>query len=699
MLVVGRLLGEIVSRFGQPAVMGQLLGGIILGPSIFGALAPNLHHLVFPNTPEQKKMIDAVSQLGVLMLLLLTGMETDLALVKRMRKTAFFTSLGGIILPFSCGFLLGEMLPESMLPDPTNRLVTSLFLATALSISSVKIVAMVLIEVDFLRRNIGQIMLASAILDDTIGWIIIALISGIAQTGKVDVTSIGVSLAGTTLFLGVSFTIGKRFVSNVIRWTNDKFTVELPVITAILVITFAMALLTDFIGVHTVLGAFIAGILIGESPILTKHIEEQLKGLIVAFYMPIFFAVAGLSIDLTALRNLTLVELGIGLILIASFGKLVGCYVGGRLGSLTSKESTAVAIGMNARGSTEVIIASIGLAMGVLSGDLFTLIVVMAIVTTMITPPLLRWALLRIPPSGEEKERLEREEAEAKEFISTVDRVLIAVDKSIHGQTASLFAGLVTGSRKMISTVIEIDEVQKKEQPLTEVVKESADKAAQIDDRVGATGKESVSAKPAPNNASLQETAEHLLKEAQKGYELAIVGVDQNKKKKHRLVIDLIDEFEGISVIVIGRERPDKSSQKNSSHPLKILVPTTGTDYSRHGAELAVLLAKGTSGSVSALHVTSTDTLRAETTQKLLKSGRHYVRDIKKLGERQGVPVKTMVNEHRSVEEEILRSAKEGSYDLLVLGVKKRPGAEFFFGSHASAIIERATCSVMIVIS
>src|SRR5216684_5144563 len=160
MLLVGRLLGELMQRIGQPAVLGQLLAGILLGPTVLGNLWPHGPQQIFPNTAEQKKMIDAVSQLGILMLLLLAGMETDFSIVKRMRRAALSSSLSGIIFPFACGLFLGELLPDSMLPEPEKRIVTALFLATALSISSVKVVAMVIMEVDFMRRNIGQLILA-----------------------------------------------------------------------------------------------------------------------------------------------------------------------------------------------------------------------------------------------------------------------------------------------------------------------------------------------------------------------------------------------------------------------------------------------------------------------------------------------------------------------------------------------------------
>jgi Kef-type K+ transport system membrane component KefB len=153
LLVCGRLMGELMQRIGQPAVMGQLIAGILLGPSVLGVLWPELQHTLFPTRPDQKAMIDAVAQLGILLLLLLTGMETDLSVVRRSRRTAFSVSIAGIVVPFICGVVLGELLPDTMLPNPEKRLITTLFLGTALSISSVKIVAMVVREVGFLRLS------------------------------------------------------------------------------------------------------------------------------------------------------------------------------------------------------------------------------------------------------------------------------------------------------------------------------------------------------------------------------------------------------------------------------------------------------------------------------------------------------------------------------------------------------------------
>src|SRR5262245_60695942 len=259
LIFTGGLLGELMLRIGQPAVMGQLLAGILLGPSVLGALWPEAHHWIFPGTPAQKNMIEGVAQFGILMLLLLAGMETEMALVRSVRRAAVSASVGGIVVPFACGFALGQFLPEGLLPDPGQRLITSLFLGTALSISSVKIVATVVREMGFIRRNVGQVILASAIVDDTIGWIIIAITLSLASHGSLDWLSLAQGVLGTAGFLVASFTFGRRAVFKMIQWTNDHFRGEAAVIAVILFIMGSFALITHAIGVHTVLGAFVAG--------------------------------------------------------------------------------------------------------------------------------------------------------------------------------------------------------------------------------------------------------------------------------------------------------------------------------------------------------------------------------------------------------------------------------------------------------
>jgi Kef-type K+ transport system membrane component KefB/nucleotide-binding universal stress UspA family protein len=676
LVLCGRLVGELMERIRQPAVMGQLIGGMLLGPSVLGAFFPQWQQALFPDAPAQKAMLDAVSQLGILLLLLLTGMETDLTVVRDCRRTAFCVSIAGIALPFACGLALGHWLPASLLPDPGRRFITALFLGTALSISSVKIVALVVRELGFLRRTVGQVIVASAIIDDTVGWIIMSVTFGLALHGGIDAMSVSRSVVGTGLFLVLSFTIGRPIVFFLIRWANDRSVSELPVITVVVAIAGGMALITDAIGVHTVLGAFVAGILVGQSPILTRHIDEQLRGLIVALFMPVFFGTAGLSANLRALTSPEMLWLTVGLIVIASIGKFSGAVLGGRIGGLTFAESLAVGSGMNARGSTEVIIASFGLSMGALSQNLFTSIVTMAVVTTMVMPPMLRWSVGRLPLRPDERERLEREGQESRGFVGQVERLLVAVDSSCSGQLASHLVGLLAGVRQIPTTALQFGASLPRTEALVTEAAESVDLTLRTADPTA--------------------TEETISEEARKGYGLLFIGrepASDGKRFAEQITRSAIS-FGGPIAITIARGE----HRENRNDPLKILVPVTGTSISRQGAELAVALAQGSKGSVTALHVASPSWLGAA----LAPDGRRAdatIEDVVELGRVYGVAVKGTVRRRRTAENAIMREIRGGQYDLLVLGVSPRPGEQLFFGEVPADLLERAPCSLLFVAS
>ena len=701
-------MGEVMQRIGQPAVMGQLIAGILLGPSVLGALWPAGQQALFPAGADQKAMLDAVAQLGILLLLLLTGMETDLSVVRRTRRAAFSISLCGIALPFLCGFALGELLPDMLLPDPGKRLITTLFLGVALSISSVKIVAMVVREVGFLRRTIGQVIVAAAIIDDTIGWIIMSVVFGLASHGAIDLWSLSRSLVGTALFLGVSFTVGRQIVFRLIRWANDRFVSDLPVITTILVITGLMALTTNAIGVHTVLGAFIAGILIGQSPILTSHIDEQVRGLIVALFMPVFFGLAGLTTNLAVLANSDLLLLTIGLIVIASLGKFGGAFLGGRVGGMSWAESTALGCGMNARGSTEVIIATIGLSMGVLNQNLFTAIVAMAVVTTMSMPPLLRWALGRLPITEEEGERLKREEFEATGFVPQIERMLVAVDASPSGQFALRLAGLLAGARQMATTVIHFDyasleephEGERQAARTRALIKENVAEGDEAGQQEGGMGAAVTTRVEEPDEAAIE-------REAEKGYGFMVIGREPASEGRlfHEQIGASAAAFSGPFAVTIARgiDRVETAGSRPN-----ILVPVTGTATSRRGAEFAIALAQASRGSVTALHIVAQSagpaaarSWRREVEAAIAPMGSAdaVIREIVKLGDPYGIAVNPSVQSAGTSEDAILHQIKLGRHNLVVTGVSIRPGEQLDFGPTAAALLDQAECSLMFVVS
>jgi Kef-type K+ transport system membrane component KefB/nucleotide-binding universal stress UspA family protein len=701
LILVGRLLGEVFLRFKQPAVMGQLVAGLMLGPSLFGAISPDWQHALFPAAKEQKAMLDGIAQFGILLLLLLTGMETDLKLVRQTGRASVLASLGGIAVPFACGVALGELLPDSILPDPGKRLITALFLGTALSIASVKIVATVIREMNFTRRTVGQVILASAIIDDTVGWIIIAIIFSLALQGQVDGLSIAKSVLGTLAFMGLSFTVGRRAVFSIIRWVNDTFVSEFAVITAILLIMCVMATITDLIGVHTVLGAFVAGILVGESPILTRHIDEQLRGLIIAFFMPVFFGTAGLSADLTILKDPSILALTAGLIVIASLGKFGGAFLGGKLGGLTFPESLALGTGMNARGSTEVIVATIGLSMGALNPNLYTMIVAMAVITTMAMPPTLRWALSRTPMRKDEKQRLEREEMEARGFVPKLERLLLAVDESANGRFASRIAGLIAGANALPTTVMHIKTDKKTGKAAAEVEREKAKTAAKTV-KLFAGHVERVQTEAEKTDTKLNVTTmvenspepKAVAAEAEKGYDLMIIGLEKTVARGHEFhddVAGLAAGFEGPIAITDVR---DKLLEHPLHGKLAMLVPVNGTEMSRRAAEIAIAIARASKASLTALYV-------APGGKK--KRSRQYeeaiLKDIVEIAESYELELRTTVRADVAAEEAILKELARGKHNLIVMGVGRRPGEKLFFGDTAAALLENSEKSLLFVAS
>ena len=718
LLLVGRIMGEAARRIGQPPVMGQLIGGVLLGPSVLGLLWPQGQHFLIPAGAAPHSMIDGVAQLGVLMLLLLTGMETDLPLVRRVGRTAIAVAAAGIVIPLLCGVVLGAMLPASLLPNPNARIVTALFLGIALSISSVKIVAIVVGEMNFMRRDIGQIIVASAILEDTIGWILVAVAFGLASAGSIDGWSLARAVLGTALFLAISLTIGRRAVSRLIRFANDNFQSDFSVITTILVIMVVMALITQWIGVNLVLGAFVAGILVGESPILTRHIDEQLRGLIVALFMPVFFGLTGLSVNLTVLENPRLAVLALLLIVIASLGKFAGAFIGAKLGGLVRSEAVALASAMNARGSTEVIIASIGLSMNVLSRDLFTLIVTMAVITTMAMPPMLRWALKHVPMREDERMRLEREEIDARGFIPNLERLLVAVDGSANGKFAAWLAGAIGGSGGKPTTVLELTEddadtrsdksAKNSHAELTAPESQPGDSARHV--RSAAERATTLEVHPdEEKRGSLDLTTvskrtigpDEIEAEARKGYGLFIIGVADIRSPTGGFgkgVSRIAATFSGPVAII---DTPNSHAERLLDGPHKIVVPVNGTEVSRRAAETAFVLARASGAQVTVLYVTSPRDgagRKGPGSKPARRDHTGVLKDIGALARRYDVAVRRNMMEHAAPVEAILRAAKD-DYDLIVLGADRRPGDTLFFGNTAAAILDQSPIPKLFVVS
>lgn len=712
--LLARVLGEVMHRIGQPSVMGALLAGLLLGPSVFGAFAPELQAALFPSSPTQKALLDGVSQIGVLMLLLLAGMETDLPLVARSKGTALWVSAMGVLMPFSAGLALGWWLPDSFLPHPEMRFVAALFLGTALSISSVKIVAMVVRDMGFMRRKLGQVIVSSAVIEDTIGWVIIAVTFGLASSARLDVWAIARTLGLTALFLIFSLTIGRRLVFFLIRWTNDHFQTEAPVLTVVVLIMAGFALTTGLIGVHNVLGAFVAGLLIGESPILTRRIDDQLRGLTTALFLPIFFGLSGLHADLRVLADPKVALATAGLVLVASIGKFAGAFSGGRLGGLTFRESLALGFGMNARGSTEVIVATIGLQAGVLSETMFTMIVTMAMLTTLAMPPSLRWALSRVPLGDEEKKRLDAEAIDEQVFLSDVERILLAADDTPSGRLAARLAGLLAGAggRTVTTMRVSSERAPARTAPRRANGVESAQEASDDDTRneaivavshesARAAAPQETIARPAGADMvvrrEVEADAEAVAREAKKGHEFLVIGLGRSEEAQDdapygRRVVALARAFPGSFALVLAR---GKRAPIDHTAPLDILTPISGTLDALRGGELSLLLSRATGGRATALYVSKPG--RVGRLAMPTRDARANLKAIRRLADHFGARYGAAISIAQETQSAILEQAARGDHALIVIAARLRAGETPSFGTAADAVLARATCSVVVL--
>ena len=698
LLLVARGLGELMRRIDLPLVIGELLAGVVLGPSLLGFLVPSLQEYIFPPSQDQSDLLSAIAWLGVLFLLIVTGLETDLNLIIRKGKTALSISLGGIIVPFATGFALGWVLPEDLLADPSRRLVFSLFIATAMSISAVPVIAKVLMDLNLIRRDIGQVTLAAGMTDDTIGWILLSVVSGLASSGQFDLKTIVGSVSAAVLFLGIAFTIGRTVVDQILRWVDDYVGGVAASLSVVLILCLFAASLTHALGLEAALGAFVFGILVGQSRRFSREAGQALEVITAGFFAPIFFASAGLKVDLlTLLASQTLI-FGLIVLAIACLGKFVGAYFGCRLSGLSHWEGVAMGSGMNARGAMELIVATIGLSLGVLNQQMYSIIVMVAIVTSLIAPPLLRWSLAKVEIGPEEARRLEQEEQANRSFVKKIERVLIPSRGGTNIQLAARLVGHLAHQNPLEVTALYAtpDQSQPHESVLDAVIEKMqlpTDTIVQTKVRSGAN------------------IAEEILKEAARGYDLIVLGATEQPRTKKIIFNSLVDQLiqeAPCATMVVKSHLP--RSQGNTcaiaAQPLEhILVPTVGTGYSKNAVEVASTIAAQTKAIVTIVNVINIPQVEYVLfDQQRLNQVKEIASDLVEqqaaIGRSLGAEVKTLVLTGTSPERSILSFAHSQNVDLIVLGSNVRMvTGRIFFGHRVNAILNRANCPVAVLTS
>lgn len=446
-----------------------------------------------------------------------------------------------------------------------------------MSISAIPVIAKVLMDLDLMRRDIGQTIIAAGMSDDTTGWILLSIVAGLASGEAVTAGTVLQIVGSVVAFMLLSFTLGRWLVRKLLIYVQDEIESADRLLTLVVVMTFIWGAITQALNLEAVLGAFVMGILFGMMPRLPKNIVYNLESVALAIFAPIFFAVAGLKVNMLNLLEPTLMVITLLVIAVATLGKVAGTYLGARaIGGKDHWSALSFGAGLNARGAMEIIIATIGLNLGILAQDMFSIIVVMAMATSLMAPSALRWVLQRVEIGVEEEERLKKEEMEAESLIAGVHRILLPV--------------------RFRPKDLDILNVQSVEAKILELLGRESELSVTLftvakDYSKGECGayldklsKYFTQDEIVTKVVEQQNIGNAILDEAKKDYELLVLGATERQTNSSHLFSPLIDYLARVApcptLIVQGCEADELWS------PERILIPTNGSEAARNAVDL-----------------------------------------------------------------------------------------------------------------
>jgi Kef-type K+ transport system membrane component KefB len=391
-VLIARVAGQVGRRLGHPIVVGEILAGLFLGPSFLGRAFPGTFHLLFPadgHAGSTNQIIYMMSQIGLIFLMFLIGMEFDFGNVRSHGKSAGLVSVSGIVLPFALGIGFGYWLHPQF--PQTNVTAFCLFIGAAVSITAIPILGRILIEFNLTRTDVGVLTITAAAIDDALGWICLAVVSAIVKS-KLDPTATTEMVVLTAL---LAICLVKLVRPLAIRAINYQFEKEnghlgLNGLAMLIVLIFGCAALTNKIGISSLFGPFMLGAVLYDQAKFRETVFHQMKDFITAFFLPIFFTFTGLHTDMGSLgTGMMWIALG-GLLFVSFFGKFVGCFFAAKLSGFKNREAAAIGIMMNTRALMGLIAANIGREMGAITQPVYCMLVLMCILSTIVTSPVLR---------------------------------------------------------------------------------------------------------------------------------------------------------------------------------------------------------------------------------------------------------------------------------------------------------------------
>ncbi|HET7694974.1 MAG TPA: cation:proton antiporter [Vicinamibacterales bacterium] len=397
-VIAGRVLGVLVARVGQPPVIGEVLAGILLGPSLLGAVAPGVEAFLFP--AAARPTLGVIAQIGVILYMFVVGLEFDPRSLRRRAAPYVVTSLASIAVPFALGWALAAATHRGLSQPGVPFLAFAMFMGVAMSITAFPVLARILTDRGLSRTELGTAALTCAAVDDVSAWCLLAITVGIARATLFDAA---VVLGLTVAFIAAMFLVVRPIA---VRLTEDADgELSHAAVTWALAGLLASAVVAELIGIHAIFGAFLFGAVVPAGSTLARRLQHDRTPVVTILFLPAFFAVTGLRTEIGLLASWQDWAICLSIVVLATAGKFGGTLLAARLTGMPQRLGVRLGILMNTRGLMELVVLNVGLDLGVISPRLFTMMVIMALVTTAMTTPMLD---LVPPDRREEEEHAER---------------------------------------------------------------------------------------------------------------------------------------------------------------------------------------------------------------------------------------------------------------------------------------------------
>ncbi len=699
-LLVGRGTAELARRVGQPEVLGELIGGVILGPSLLGALLPGAYRAMYL-TPIVSTGMSLLSWVGAILLLLVAGLEVDLKILRAHARPGMLAAAFAIIPSIVAGTIFA-VLVLGKAPG------AGIFLGLVLSVTAVSVSAKILIERDALRRDYAQVIIAAGVASEVLVWLLIAVVSQL-RTGTEVISGLEATVFAVGFFI-VMMTLGRRFTNWAMRRTADLSFIVNGELSLVIVLTFLSAAITQALNLHALLGAFVFGVLLSQAPRATEQLKERIQTLVVSFFAPIFFVLAGMRVNVFQLGGAG----GVGaalvaivlLFVIATAIKVALATLGARLGGLRWLESLLVGIGLDLKGGTDVIVAILGAELGLLTVRIYTIYAVVAILTVLVAPPIIALLEPRVPPSREEMVRLNREEAKRRAYMPRMERVLVPVAPSLHADASAALIGAIAQAKQAEDEVFDVTELD-----LSGEATQAPDVAAAASATEAETTLGGVANKTRMELTRLEADAEtadatvRAILAAEREHELIALGaVPPSTEGAFTLgyIQDHVIDQAHADVLVIVSGAAQRSFTRRSIQ--RVLVAVNDFEYSLAAGDVAAYLAKATDAELVLFTSVRSrlDSLfwRERGHQGLLKNGYEVLRELAFRVGRLGVPLGERVEIEPDAGEAIVRELHRQRYSLVVLGaVDRSADGRLYLGGPIETVLARGDTPTVLLIS